>query len=377
MAVTFATGFEGGVQQVDTGASLTSAVYSTTQARTGVWSMRCNASSGAPNYFSLPTAPAGWLHFGLYVATLPSVDRVIAGTINASTIHVKLTTAGALAVYINTTLLDTTSTTPFATPGWHWVGIRRSTTVSVTHLQIDGFDALTGTTGGIAWPTTLGFNDTAASTADAYFDDVVMDDGGFLNPSKVDFAFPISDNTRTNVTAGAGGTTDLWDAVNNVPPAGVASASETNTTNIEFPASLAELYTANLETYTTLGLVASDTLIATRGVFRHGEDIATGTKNGSYLGGLNGCLGETINFVFGNNAGAHAAESGANFWVTIFATINTTSLSVTLEDSPTMSIQRASEARVGCVDFMAMLVVWTPAVARVPKSTPYPQLVAH
>jgi len=351
--------------------------YSTTTVRTGAASLRCNPASGATGRVLLAISTVGdFVHFGLNIATLPSLDRVIFGQIAAGNVNVRLTSTGGLALYINTTLMGTSVNLSTAT--WYWIGVRTLTGTSVAFLQIDGLDSVTGTGTVSGTPVSLGFIGTEASAADIFFDDVIVDNAAFLSNGKADIALPISDNTVTAVTGGAGGTTNLWDAINNTPPAGVASASETDTTNIKYPASLTEDYLANLETYTTLGIASGDTVLAVQSIVRHGEDIATGTKNLQNVGALTNPTVAGASVTAGSDGGAHAAESGANFWVTTFGTV-TTSPSVTLGTSPTIRASRTSESRVACVDFMGMNVAWTPGAAaeQVPYVNPMPQLLAQ
>ena len=358
MTVKFLTGFEA-QQAVTDNVTLTgTAAYSTAQARTGAASIRCNPASAAQGFTNPPFMAMPYVHFGLYVASLPSLDRLVTGTILAGYIHLKLTSAGQLAVYLNTTLIGTSSAA-FASPGWHWVGIRHVTGTSVVFLQIDGVDEVTGTATVTGTNTNIGFGGTEASAVDAYFDDFIVDDAGFLTSSKVDIALPISDQSRVAVTTGAGGTTNLWDAINNTPPAGVASASETATTNIEYPASTTAEYTANLETYTTLGVGANDTVLAVQTLVRHGEDIATQTKAIQNIGTLTNPTITGVTVTAGGDGGAHGDEPG--FWVTTFGTL-TTLPTVTRGTSPELSTTRTSEARVACIDFMGLLVAWTPEV---------------
>jgi hypothetical protein len=189
-------------------------------------------------------------------------------------------------------------------------------------------------------------------------------------------ALPISDNTNTACTNGAGTTTNLWDAVNNTPPTGVVSASETATTNIKYPASATENYIANLETYSTLGIVSGDTVLAVQSVVQHGEDIVTGTKNLQNVGALTNPTVGGASVVAGADAGAHGTSP--SLWTTTRGTL-TTSPSVTLGTSPTIQASRISEARVACIDFMGMVVAWTPGavVANPPYVNPMPPLLAQ
>lgn len=373
MAVTSMSGAEAQLYGLDFGfggSLFGTTVYSTAQARTGASSIRCNPASGVDEYVvNAYNSGGGYLHFGLRIASLPSVSRRVAGGTGGN--HLRLTSSGTIEYWAHTSLVGASSALSLNT--WYWIGWVAEASITGDLLAIDGTAAVTGTSSANPGNSAVGFNAGEASAADIYLDDFIRDDAGLLAPSKVDTALPISDNTRTAVTGGAGGTTNLWDAVNNTPPAGVASASETNLTNIEYPASATESYIANLETYTTLGVGSNDTILATRGIIRHGEDITTGTKNGTYVGTTNPTQTDNTAFVFGANGGAHAAESGANFWVTLFGTLKTTSLptSGSFGTSPTIQVDRVSESRVGCIDFMGMHVAWTPGAGGPAANPPY------
>lgn len=375
MSVSFASGAEGQAISIDNVTLNGTSSYNTNASfvRTGAASFRCNPASGASGFVSF--SGSSYHHFALYIATLPSLDRRICGPATSLNINLRLTSTGNLAVYVFNTLIGTSSIA-LSTGQWYWIGLRMVTGTDVTFLQVDGGNEVIGTATANAAGGTAGAIGTEASAVDLYIDDITSETAGLLAPSKVDIALPISDNTVTAVTGGAGGTTDLWDAVNNTPPAGVASASETDTTNIRFPASQTENYIAALETYTTLGIVDGDAVISCRSIVRHGEDIATGTKTMQNCGALTNPTVVGANVTFGSDGGAHGAETG--LWVTTFGGI-AGGPSVTLGTSPTIRASRVSESRVGCIDFMGMLVVWTPgATAGNPRyRSTYPQLLAH
>lgn len=373
MAVTKLVSFEGGSADVD-GVTLTGTnSYDITTFRTGARALRCNPASGASGYADIGVSGTVWVHFGLYVATLPSVTRDIAG------IAVKLRSDGKLDYHNSAGTFIGTSTTALTTGQWYWIGAARGTVSSQDLLQIDGASEVTGSISASNWLTRLGPNATEASSIDLYIDDVVVDDAGFLAASKVDILRPISDNSNTNWRCGDSSTTNLFEAANNVPPSGVASASETATSNIESASNTGTAtYIANLTTYATAGVASGDTVLAVQEVLSHGEDIATGTKTGSVELTGNPVI-TAAGFTFGSDAGAHGAHVGG-LWTAAFGAM-TTSPSVTLGSSPTMKLVKTdTTTRVGCIDFMGLLVAWTPVAAapdRVPYATPYPQLLPH
>ena len=384
MAVTFLTGFEAQHQLVD-GITLSGLVnqYSFTQARTGVLSLRCYPSSGQTGYITTPTPIAKWTHFGLYITTLPSVGRTIVGD-NPTTDSLVLNSDGTLTHYVGLTAGG--STPALSTGVWYWIGMRGTSGTGVDLVQVNGVTSVTGNSSGNL-AAFIGFRNTEASAADIHIDDVILDNAGFLAPSKVALAVPISDNARATLwTGGTGGTTNLYDAVDNTPPVG--SATESNTTQIEHAGGAAgstDAYDANMTTYTTAGVGASDTVIAIQGLIVWGEDIATGTKLLSYSGVSNpSWTGESsIDVSTGHGSGAVGTYStGADYWNERRSAI-VTSPSVTLGTSPVMRVVRPESAsRVASVCFMGMYVAWTPYVAPPASGPPiqpkvYPQILVQ
>jgi len=388
VAVTKMCGFEGGHGLVDdltlTGVG---AYYSSSAKRTGTYSIRCNPASGASAYVTFSTAGPGHFHFGLYVSSRPTVTRVIFHAVAAGYVGLKLTSTGALECWVDGSLIGTTAA--IATGQWHWIGVRDKTSASdLEWMQVNGvgqgFLATKTISTNIAY---AGFAASEASTADIFIDDLIVDDANFLAPSKVALLLPISDNARATLwTGGTGGTTNLYDAVNNTPPIG--SATESNTTQIEHAGSAAgstDAYDANMTTYTTAGVGASDTLLALQGIVAWGEDISTGTKLLSYGGISNPAwTGESsIDVSTGHGSGAVGTyATGADYWNERRSAI-AASPSVTLGTSPVMRVLRPETAsRVASVCFMGMYVAWTPYVAPPADGPPiqpkvYPQLIPH
>jgi hypothetical protein len=353
MAVTFMTGFEAQNASID-GITITgTAAYSAT-ARTGGSSIYCSPASGSSGYITLSTA-SNYQHFGLRASGALG-ERLVFGSIAAGTINLRLTGTLEIKVYLNTTLIGTSASLNNST--WYWIGVRQVTGTNVAFLQIDGTDSVTGTATVTATSAILGYSGTESYAGGARFDDVIGDNTNFLAPSKVTNLVPISDNANTNWVRGGGSTTtSLYIPVSTAPPPGVASASETDSTNIECASNTTNNYTANLTTYATAGIKLSDTLLAVYPVIRHGEDISTNTKAGTVEIVANPAI-STTSFNFGNDAGAHAAESSSPLWYTTFGTL-TTSPSVTLSSSPTMRvIKTTTSTRVACVDYMGMIVAW-------------------
>lgn len=217
-----------------------------------------------------------------------------------------------------------------------------------------------------------------------YMDDIALNDdqgadqNSWPGEGKQVLLLPISDNARATLwTGGAGGTTDLFDAVNNTPPIG--TATETDLTQIEHAGGAAgttDAYDANMTTYTTAGVGQGDTINVVQLVAAHGEDISTGAKLLAFSVVSNPAIATSGNVTAGDASpaalGTYPSEWGIH-WGT--ATYNP---AITVGTSPVMRVVRPETAnRVASVCFMGMYVDYTPVAGRVPRSTPYPQLLAH
>lgn len=374
MAVTAVAGFEIATAGADGDVSTFTgtANYSTVQARTGARSVRCNPASGATGNFTIAAAVTNSrIHFGLYIATLPSVARVIAGTTGSGQINLLLNTDGTLAVRNNVTTVGT-STTALATGAWYWIALELNNGVTGVLLRINDTDQISGTNG-TTFGATLGCTGTEASAIDIYFDDLIVDSANYLNSSKVYLLTPISDNAvGTGWTNDAAGTTNLWDAVNNTPPVGIADTTgSTGLHQIRNATNNASVnYDANLTTYTTAGVNPGDTILAVDPRCSTGAPVSTGAKQGTF-GVVSNPTIANVALAAGGTSGAFwsgtAAGTFATGWKLSSGTF-TTSPSVTLGTSPVLRItQVTGSTRIAMLCFMAMYVAWTPG-ARTPRN---------
>jgi hypothetical protein len=212
-----------------------------------------------------------------------------------------------------------------------------------------------------------------------YVDDLVLNDSGgsaqnsWPGLGKQVLLLPISDNAvGTGWTLGSGGTTNLFDAVNNIPPAGVADPGTTS--QIRNAASNLNAYAANLTTYSTAGLTALDTVNVAQMWCITAAPVTTSAKSGS-LTLSNPTLAKTSfgTFYSGVNAGTYATG-----WAFKSSAIQYAP-SVTVGSSPVMTVtQDTSSTRIAMVCFMGMYVDYTPAVVtQVPYTNPMPQLLAQ
>lgn len=371
MAVTYLTGLEAQHAAIDAITTVGTAAYSTAQARTGVASLRCNPASAAAGYCTVLSGP--YVHFAIYVATMPTSQvRLICGNNTVGRVSVGLQADGSLTVLIGTNTLVGNSSAGIITTGkWYWFGVRQVTGTSVVFVQVDGADVVTGTatvTDTSAW---IGVVGTQAGAVDVYIDDIVIDDTGFLAPSKVALLVPISDNavgtgwtlgTGTAISANSGST-----AVKNTPPLGVADLTAgSDTKQIRNATANANVsYVANLTTYSTAGVGASDTVLALQPIVATAAPVTTSSKQGTVGVASNPAITD-IALGAGGTAGAFwSGLAGGVYpsgWKISTGTL-TTSPSVTVGTSPAMRVtQVTSSNRVAMVCFMGMNVAWTPAV---------------
>jgi hypothetical protein len=329
--------------------------------RSGAGSLKLTPASGAAGYWDGQvgvTTTAPFLRFYVRVTVLPSSTRYIF----ASTGILRLTSTGAIELYGGGGTLIGTSTTTLSDPT-RWYRIEVKQQAGAWELRIDGLTEVSGSQLTTNHQLRFGATDTVAATYTAYIDDIAYDTANWLGAGVCLLLLPTSDNTVTNWTAGAGSASNLWDAVNNTPPAGVASASETNTSNIESAnGSGTAAYTANVQSYTASGIAPADSINADTALIRHGEDIATGTKTGTFELTGNPVIAATT-FTFGLDGGAHAAEGASGLWRTYRSPVSASPV-VTLGTAPTIKIVKTDTGtRAACVDLMGVYVEYTPATA--------------
>jgi hypothetical protein len=176
--------------------------------------------------------------------------------------------------------------------------------------------------------------------------------------AKVVCLFATADSARATLwTGGAGGTTNLWDAVNNVPPAG--TATETNTSQIEHAGGAAgstDAYDATMTTYTAAGITDQHEILALQPILNHGEDAASGNKLLSFEVLSNPAAPGASSFNVAPTSGALGTWS-ANWWTTWGSVAYQPS--VTLGTAPVMRVVRPETAAgVASVDFMGIHVAY-------------------
>jgi hypothetical protein len=105
------------------------------------------------------------------------------------------------------------------------------------------------------------------------------DEGVVLLLPESDFA-----NVSDRWLEGAGGTTNLWEAVNNIPPAGVSTGSSTATSQIENAINnTTNEYDALMQSYATAGLGSSDVVTAVYSLVEGANSSTTGSDTLDFL----------------------------------------------------------------------------------------------
>ena len=193
------------------------------------------------------------------------------------------------------------------------------------NLNTAADDTVTGRVDGTQFATFTGALTTSLSTAvamglhigagiTAHFTDWALnDDQGSNNNSwpgdgRVKLLVPVSDDTGNSTIsadawrAGNTGTTNLFAAVDNTPPVGVASAGSTTSQIVCDTPSTARNYVAVTAAYDT-AMAAGDTIQAVQGVIAHGESVTTGTKTGTCDLFANPAGSVSASFNYGNDAG--------------------------------------------------------------------------
>ena len=351
------------------GSFVGTASLSQTQVRTGAWAVRCNPASGAQGYVTLTGDVTSWVHFGLYIASLPTADRSIFPGQSLGQYTLTLTSAGTLKVLDGGTLKGT-STTVLSTGRWYWIGCHYGGSASsVVLLQIDGVDQVSGTMTGPGTVWAVGCGGTEATAIDIYIDDVIADDAGFIPPSRVGLLVPTADSAvGTGWTLGTGTATggNAWKAVSNRPPLGVAdTAAGSDTKQIRNATANANSnYDAKMTTYAATSLTSNDAILAVLPVVVTAAPSATQPKAGS-VGVVSNPAIANVNLGNGGTNqfynGIAVAGTYSTGWAISNGTWTQSPASVTVTTAPVMRItQVTSSNRVAMVCFMGIGVAWTP-----------------
>lgn len=376
MAVSYLCGFEMG-HGAENALVVGSPSFQTTIVRSGAYAMRCNPTATTA-YVQISRRAAGGgtnpsifqsTRFALRVASLPSATQNI---LICGSFTLRLLSTGELVVRSGGVDHATSANQLSADGQWHLIEHDVGwSSGSGSRVRVDGVEWASSTTTAAAVTNVVTIGCASSATSDLYFDDIVCEDAS-LAVSWADWRVlllpPISDNNRGNWTGGAGGTTNLWQALDNQPPVGAAAGSDTNTSQIQnaisatYPATAAQRGDFNCRDYATAGIGASDTIRAVQAICNHGEGIATGTKPGGLFIVSNPAQTSPGNdFDYGDDIGA--AGTFPTNWKAAVGPVSE-SPSVTLAISPVVGVfKNVGSTREAHVDFAGVYVAYSPAGA--------------
>lgn len=350
-------------------------VLDTAVKRTGGRALKC--PSGATNSWETTYAIGGSTrcHHRIYflVDGLPLTTATIAsaGPSTGAVWNVVLTSAGKLRLVVSNggAQVGSDSVATIETGKWYRMDLTaemNSGAAEFAALYLDGILVASETaerTVTVAGPKFQFGHLSVAGNFNLWGDDYALNDGntaippyGPPGPGEVYLLKPVSDVQAGSWTGGGGGTTNLWDALDNVPPVGVATPG-TNTSQVRTADSSGDNSTDELrvltDTYASLGIAANYEFRIVQPFLIHGEEVGTGTKNGS--------LGATANPVITPSAFVYGADAGAvgtypTNWRSTMIPV-TVAPSVDVSQGVTLSLRKTdSGTRFATVCFLAAYV---------------------
>ena len=269
-----------------------------------------------------PTFTANATIYGrayLYITNLPGSDVAVVQMSQGggAVFQIKITSGGALQLFQNTTQVGSDSSA-LSTSTWYrveWFGNINGSGDDDIALRIDGTVVASGQ--GAYWASgtfsdcTIGWIDTPGASKVMQADDIAINNGtGTRNSSypgngSILLSKSTGDNAIGGWRDGFGGSTNVWDGVANIPPAGLDEASQNTTSAIEnYVSSATSNFDGNMQSYITAGVPSGSVIVATQGICVHAEDRTTGTNSGAVLIVSNPAESAEVSFTFGNDAGA-------------------------------------------------------------------------
>lgn len=351
--------------------------YDTSVVRSGARSYKFDASATQSLFYNFTGAVSRrvWatVWFRLPAATgLPSIaSRLLVFQTGAGTTLCGATLRADGKIRLTdqaNALIGSDSVATIAVDTWYRLDLAveiETGSLDYAEVRLDGATVASTTTGAFSdtAPGRLHFGwfDDPGTSEVVYIDDVVInDEQGSVNNTwpaneRVYALRPTADSARdAGWLDGGGGTTSLFEAVNNVPPTGTTTA--VNGSQIKNAVSTTtEEYDATMTTYTAAGVGATDTVTAVYGVWEAGSSSTTGSDTIAGEVESNPAIAEatsTVDSVVG------VYPTGWNRGQTVIAENPT----VTLGTAPVMSMRKAvATTRIHQVALMAMVVSAAPA----------------
>lgn len=258
-------------------------IYDTVTVRSGTYSYKFDSTAGNVATFNQLTNTSilgRTYYFRQYYhyTNAPSSDTAILAVQSSGTViyAVRLTTGALLQLWKHTNPggVDSqigSSSAALTASQWYRIELKfkvnSGSNDDDVELRLDGVTVASETGATVTtvawtdilwgWVTAPGASKVCRSDDWALNDDQGSNQNSWPGDAKVVLLVGLSDKVRPALwTGGAGGTTNLWDAVNNKPPIG--TATETDLTQIEHAGSAAgsvgNEYVTTLPTYASMGL---------------------------------------------------------------------------------------------------------------------------
>lgn len=364
-------------------ASTTAPTYDTTIKRTGTRAWKFDASGSNVQTrlqydFSGATGVTYWIQAAFYVPSshgFPSTDQRILRVLNSGGVTdlcgLELTTGGTLRLVSGNGDTDVGSdSAAVSLDTWFRATLKIQIGAGAT-------DVLEGFLDGVSFQSSTGLNftDTAPGAVRfgwcsggsaftlpganklLYVDDfVVQNNAGSVNNTvpgdeKILLLLPTADAEVDGWQGGAGGTSNLFEAVNNIPPVGVDNGSATDTSQIECAnADTTDNYDATMQTYTAAGVPSGATITAVYAVAEGGNSSTTGSDTLGLSVISNPAISETV---FSIDVNDNTYPTGWNRGMTAVSENPT----VTLGTAPVMRVRKGvATTRQAAVCQMAMVV---------------------
>jgi hypothetical protein len=224
------------------------------------------------------------------------------------------------------------------------------------------------------FPTRLFLGWAGATNTTAYhvaFDDLAINDSqgssenSFPDDSgKIVAMIPVSDNSRGGWTGGGGSTTNTYLGLIKIHPLGFCVSTpyvEYDSTQIKNSVSSStDNYDVNIQSYSTVGVAANDTILLVQSLARTGEHATANIKAGAVALLSNPTDAGETSFSFGHDEGMHTFDdngvASSGIWRNAYGAI-VYRPSVTLGTSPVARVgKRTATTDQVCVDFLGVLM---------------------
>lgn len=361
------------------GLAVVTASTSTAHARTGT------SSFSAANRWAIAGALGTTYYFRSYVlldagvGADTSILRIGNSTLGTVYVDVALTSSNTLILRAKgtTTVGSASAAIPVDASAWTRVELAatfQTGTIDYCELLVNGVSVASTTTADLfdSAPAAVGITGSAGHF---WHDDIALNDStgasqnSWPGDGKVVLLVPTSDNSAGSWKAGSAASAvsngALFNAVDNAPPVGTASpnaatAAISNTVS----GATTPNYDANMTTYTAAGIASGDTVNLVQQIIAHGEDIATGTKTGTFAMVSNPAIAASASVNFGADAGA--AGTYPTTWTVTQGAVSYAP-SVTVGTAPVARITKTDTGtRAADCCFMGLLVDYTPAPPVIP-----------